>query len=610
MAQNNPGLYHEDLLDIVNTPTAPQKSFKPMPAPIAAPVATQGPAWNIAKLTGATSGNDVADDEAISNYFNALKPAFGQAGYSGDFNNPNNHWLISHEGAEGDVREIRSGYGEESVYSPAFKKWLNDNQYSFGYRYVGPEQQMALLDKSGNTIGDINKYVDKPSWFERVVPLGIAAISGGALAGPLLGALGVAAPGAISTGIASGAISGGINAGIQGGDVLKGILTGGLTGGVGGAAAPLASSAASGVANAGGPAWLADAASGAVKGAAGALPGAVISGNYNDLLTGALAGGVGSGVSNVVGNVLPDNITGNANVDNAIVKGIGGLAGGLAKAGITGGNVDVVNSLIPAVAQGISDEYKLPLNQVQAGLGIASKVLRGNELTPNDFVNLVGTFGTKTGKPDAGKGDSFNDDGFDDGGDGVEASYPADTQTEPAQTLEDLLAQVEVTGQKTPGGDAYVPPVPGYDGAPPPISQGQEQQQVELTGKTESNPYNPVQREVTAIQPPADLDLGNVLNALPKDVTIPDIKAGDVDKNKVTGVNKASEKPIANAPTESQNDGFDLASLMMLLGMGGKESKPLPISLVKGLNFDPNSFYQDSSSGSMDDLVRLLQRRG
>jgi hypothetical protein len=48
----------------------------------------------------------------------------------------------------------------------------------------------------------------------------------------------------------------------------------------------------------------------------------------------------------------------------------------------------------------------------------------------------------------------------------------------------------------------------------------------------------------------------------------------------------------------------------MLLGMGGKESAPLPIELVKGLKFNPNSFYQDSSSGSMDDLVRLLQSRG
>jgi hypothetical protein len=531
-----------------------------------------------------------------------------------------------------------------------------------------------IYKPDGSLMGKYRVGNNSENSFDRVMevalPLILSGMAGGALAGPLLGALSVTAPGAIATGIASGGISGGLNAGIQGGDVLKGILMGGVGGGIGGAASPFASSVAKDIVGAGGPAFLADAAKGAITGAARAAPGAIASGDFNNVLTGALSGGVGSGVSSVVGSILPDKMTENANVDSAIVKGIGGLAGGLAKAGITGGNVDVINSLLPAVAQGISDEYKLPLKQVEAGLGVASKVLQGKDLVPSDILSIGTAFGINAkgnqaaSKPDAGQGSSFEEEGGESGTDetpsideelgfsnytaptqapapqddifdilnGVVDSGGYDIQEQTETTPSDLTQQVVVTPpapsiDQELGFSNYVAPIDQelgfseYDlpvdlkmsGERSNIALGQEPQQVTVTGKnSEDYLYNPTAREVTAIQPSTEVDAGKYLDSLPQDVasTLPEILAQAPAPAPAPAPASSPASAPASAPATEQDSGFDLSSLMLLLGMGGKESAPPPIELVKGLNFDPNSFYQDSSSGSMDDLVRLLQSRG
>lgn len=573
-------MYGEDLVNLVNTPATSQKTIQPVAAPVAA-------ASIPAKNTGADFLAQVNANPAYGRHNIALEALGKFANFTGDSVTPEFRQLLNtpYGNAESGDYTGNELLSTTPTYNQNFVNALQGYKFTptsdverKGYQITAPDGRSTVINW-----GDKSTSFDK--LMEVAIPMVISGMAGGALAGPLLGGLGVAAPGTIATGIASGGISGGLNAGIQGGDVLKGILMGGVGGGIGGAASPFASSVAKDIVGAGGPAFLADAAKGAITSGARALPGAVASGNFSNVLTEALSGGVGSGVSSAVGNVLPDKITGNSNVDSAIVKGIGGLAGGLAKAGVTGGNVDVVNSLLPAVAQGISDEYKLPLKQVEAGLGIASKALQGKDLTPADLANIASSFGagSKTNqtspKVDAGAGDSFDTGEGDDGG-VDDILYPADSQTEvplideelgfsdytsptaPALSAnlynpvpreitaiqpttevdvldylnslpQDIIGsipdfgaqQVAVTG-KLPDGEFPVVSTP--TGEYSNITQGTEGNKVVVTGKKlEGNPYNPTPREVTAIQPLTEVDVGNYLDSLSRDVynTIPTVSA-------------------------------------------------------------------------------------
>jgi hypothetical protein len=268
------------------------------------------------------------------------------------------------------------------AYSAAGKGWTDYEVV------VGPDGAPEIVPKWGSS-SDITP--------ELVQFLAIAAMpfTGGLsnfLAGTGLGTVGgkIAANALISGGL------GGLGAEAQGGSFgegfFKSALPSALGATVGHFAAPLASSAASSVFDATKSQLLADAAKGAITGAARALPGAAISGSYDNLLTSAVAGGASSAVGNVFDKALNADFTSNDNINNAISKGLKDLAGAAISAGVTGGNINVINALIPAVAQGVSNEYNIPLNRVQTGLQAASKVLQGGELTPTDIFRIGSAF--------------------------------------------------------------------------------------------------------------------------------------------------------------------------------------------------------------------------
>jgi len=347
-------------------------------------------------------------------------------------------------------------------------------------------------------------------------------------------------------------------------------------------------------------------------------------------ITPTITGAINPYIDKAVTAAMPDlgNIIGD-NADLALTKAVQDAAKTVVPSLISGG--DPTNAILGSLGGSAIGAVapNLGMNQRQLGSIVNAALSGGN---PSSIAGIMSAFVPK-GKTDPGKGESFEEgEGGESGTD--EPSYPADYQTEvpsideelgfssytPPTTVDELVKSLEPASQQvvvTPptqpidqelGFSEYDLPVDlKMSGERSDIALGQEPQQVTVTGRNaEDYLYNPTAREVTAIQPPKEVDVGKYLDTLPQDVlsTLPEILA------QAPAPAPAPASSPASAPVTKQDSGFDLSSLMMLLGMGGKESAPLPIELVKGLNFDPNSFYQDSSSGSMGDLVRLLQSRG
>lgn len=252
----------------------------------------------------------------------------------------------------------------------------------------------------------------------------------------------------------------------------------------------------------------------AARGAVSSLPSAAASGDYSRLLTGAVTGGVSGGLNTAVGNILPEELTGNPNIDNAIVKGISNLGAAAVRAGFTGGDIDLAQTLLPAVAQGVADEYKLPVGQVTAGLRIASKVLGGQGLSFGDITNIANTFGTTPTKgavASAGYGGADTGEFFDaeeaqavkDDIASILTRYPSDgsniideflTSTGPYQTsLNDLvgLAQddtqsYEVTGNLPEQTFYELPEAPVMQNIYQPPGELEGPSKIDVTGKLET----------------------------------------------------------------------------------------------------------------------------
>jgi len=119
-----------------------------------------------------------------------------------------------------------------------------------GYQITAPDGRSTVIN-----FGDKDSSFDKVA--EVVLPAALAAMSGGALAGPLLAGLGIAAT-PLTTALATGFGSGSIGTAIQGGDLgdillggFKGSATAGLGSGVssvlGSAFAPITETSAGGI---------------------------------------------------------------------------------------------------------------------------------------------------------------------------------------------------------------------------------------------------------------------------------------------------------------------------------------------------------------------------
>ncbi len=125
---------------------------------------------------------------------------------------------------------------------PAFLDTLRNGGYTFDIDRSGRHPRARMYDAQGNllgrdfSVGDTGTKFD--NFMEKAVPIGLGLLTGGALAGPALGALGMTAPGAVATGAATGAIGGATSTAVQGGsfkDTLAAALMGGLGGAAGGA---------------------------------------------------------------------------------------------------------------------------------------------------------------------------------------------------------------------------------------------------------------------------------------------------------------------------------------------------------------------------------------
>lgn len=209
---------------------------------------------------------------------------------------------------------------------------------------MGPGQTYDVLDantgqvvatrvvpksSSGGFFGDFFDLAGTLA--KEVAPLATTAVSMGGAA-PLIGGLSAALGGGAAGTIAANAlVQGGLGA-LQGGDFLESALRSAVTGGIGQAVNPIASSIGADVLNATDSKFLSDIVSGAVKG----VPGALMSGDASNLLTGAVTGAVGSQ---------------------------------------------------------IADELDLSPKQVQTGIGIASKLLQGGDLSPADLMRIGTSFG-------------------------------------------------------------------------------------------------------------------------------------------------------------------------------------------------------------------------
>lgn len=133
------------------------------------------------------------------------------------------------------------------------------------------------------------------------------------------------------------------------------------------------------------------AALGSAAGSAGLT--ALQGGSFEDVLKsavpGALSGFVNPIISETVGNIFPDQITGIASLDDALVKGAQSLATTATKAAVTGQDIDVIQTLMPAIAGGISDEFGVDYKTALTGLTVAEKLISGDDLGFKDIIGIA-----------------------------------------------------------------------------------------------------------------------------------------------------------------------------------------------------------------------------
>lgn len=91
-------------------------------------------------------------------------------------------------------------------------------------------------------------------------------------------------------------------------------------------------------------------------------------------------------------------ITGNTTVDNALSTGARDLANAAVNSAITGQDIDLTKTLLPAIAGAVPDATDGAISQKQAaaGLNTLDKVLSGNDIGINDILGIVKAASTPT----------------------------------------------------------------------------------------------------------------------------------------------------------------------------------------------------------------------
>lgn len=155
-----------------------RKTIQPVRAPGAAPnsqvISPQpqpdtGPAWN---TLGVTPQWDAGS--AIPH----LKDQFSRLGYTGELYGYGDSPNASGGPSEQDGGAIGGG----PQVSAGLQSWLDSNKYSLQGRYVGSDLQTRIADSAGMGVGDPSHYESNDAgWFEKAVPVAIAAMGAGAL---------------------------------------------------------------------------------------------------------------------------------------------------------------------------------------------------------------------------------------------------------------------------------------------------------------------------------------------------------------------------------------------------------------------------------------------
>ena len=138
---------------------------------------------------------------------------------------------------------------------------------------------------------------------------------------------------------------------------------------------------------------LGDAAMGAIRSAVQAAPGALLANDPSRILTGALTGGVSSAISSLAPSLEDLKLSNDPNLNSSLIKAGQDLVGAAVGSAITGRGVDVVNTLLPNVADYISAEFKVPPGQVNTLLNTAVKAASGDKLGLNDLMKIGSLLG-------------------------------------------------------------------------------------------------------------------------------------------------------------------------------------------------------------------------
>jgi len=567
-------MYGEELLDIVNTPTAPQKTIGPRPtgdndllynalnlnnpatAPVVAPAAAP-PVSGGYKYTGGSLQDYLSEQQST------FKPQLLQASTRGlteggeyytpevystfDPNQATQNYIKQRDtartGIAPELSTFLSGMGQYQEYTdkladaigytgpktyeaenPYFSGATNEsgevstvpeiNQlhpdfldalsgYKFEKSIIGSNDPAVNIYKpDGSSLGKYRVGNNPETSFDRimevVLPGALAALTGGALAGPLLGAFGVAAPTALASTATAGAIGGGLNAGIHGGNVLEGILKGGLTAGVtGGVSEVLGSTFApsgvgsqvqnaisTGLKDIGLPADAANYVASYTKPfVSGALTeGAKAALKGDNVLEGALIGGVTGAGNQAVGELFKGakGVATAQPVKDAIFEGLtnlglsentAGYIEGLLQPAVEGGLNAAIrgDSVFGGMTAGALDSVagdvgkSLGLNKTQSQ-AVAKWMRTGDELElantlGKDLTNKAVGAAKESAKNFAKTSPIDAELGFSQSASKSTPSYPADAQMEQAPlSYEELLAslspttpaagQVTVTGQQ------------------------------------------------------------------------------------------------------------------------------------------------------------------
>ena len=260
-------------------------------------------------------------------------------------------------------------------------------------------------------------------------------------------------------------------------------------------------------------------------------------------VTPTITGAINPYIDKAVTTAMPDlgNIIGD-NADLLLTKAVQDATKTVVPSLISGG--DPTNAILGSLGGSAIGAVapNLGMNQRQLRSIVNAALSGGN---PSSVLGIMSAFAPKIGdKP------------------GSQPFYPADTQTEIPQQVEDIIypstsapapQRVEVTAP-TPSIDAEL----GFSSYVP---------QVEVTGKTPA-------------RPPSALDLGDYLSSLPQDVlkTLPELTAPTPAPTPAPAPVSAPTKPTTLAPKDNTSN---IMGLMNMLAMN--QQQPVPSQVLANM---------------------------